>query len=176
MSFWLGVALVCTVIAIVGVSVSWFSSKKYKTELENEGHAVSTVGSIGSRYLEGNPFWLIFFTASLPGALLGTSLSYEISQFIGWQMAVATVPFVLFLGIVLLVFIIGFFAFTTSGCSRRKATKILREYWRNPLAKNNFRSRLTELAAGDKIDRAAVLFISRRGCTASLIAREVLGV
>lgn len=174
MSSLLELGIICTAIGVI-VGIYGFSIRKYKIDLENEGRAASTLGVIGSHYHEGHSFWLIFFTVNLPVCMLGSFGGILSYQLFGSQIGDAITPYLLILAIGILVSMFSYSAFTTSGRSQRRAVKFLRKYWwSTPPSESNFRVKLTELAAGDKIDRATVKFLARRGCTASLIAKEVL--
>ncbi|MHA1928550.1 MAG: hypothetical protein ACTSV2_08225 [Candidatus Thorarchaeota archaeon] len=174
MSSLLDVAIVWVVIVGI-IGVYWSLGKKYKIELENEGQAVSIFGKIGEHFLEGHSFWLSFFTLMFPVSLLGSYSGLTISHIIDNQMFAIIMPYLFVLVILSMFSIVGYSAFTTNGRSRRMGEKILRKYWWNPLKKDNFKSKLIELTLGDNVDRAAVQYIARRGCTASYVAKEVLG-
>ena len=161
-----------TIVGIIGTY--WILMRRYKIELRNEGHAVSLFGKIGKLYLEENSSYFQYFTVMFPVCILGAYGGISLNDTVDREITRIIMPYLAVLVFAVFVSIIIYSTLTIRGRSSRKAVKILRNYWWKPHKKDEFKIKLAELAVGDRVDRATVQCISRRGCTASFVAKEVL--
>ena len=150
---------------IIGVS-----SRRYRRELIEAGGAQTTLGSIGCVYLEGKALAFVVISIGILVPLIGVGSVGLLILYIGFSAAGSIV----FVFIIAELFLLAwFFCGPGDGKARLVRGRVLRSYWshRN---KEILRLELVVLSKGDKTKRRALELIAKRGCKASLVAREVI--
>ncbi len=150
---------------IIGVSI-----RRYRRELIEAGGAQTTLGSIGCVYLESKAQVLVSLSMGIPmGLMLGGSQGL-LFQYLG-PSSFPIIPSVLVIACLFL--LAWLFLGPGDGKARLVATRVIRSYWshRN---EEILRLELVVLSEGDETQRRALERIAKRGCRASLVAKEVI--
>jgi hypothetical protein len=165
--FWIGTIGTLLIAIIVGVSI-----RRYRRELIEAGGAQTTLGTIGCVYLEGKAQALVALSIGIPVGLMCGGSQGPLFQYLGLS-AFVIISFVLV--IVCLFLVAWFFWGPGDGKARLVARRVLRSYWshRN---EEILRLELVVLSEGDETQRRAFELIAERGCSASLVAREVIAI
>ena len=160
-------------IGTIGTSLNFIiievSSRRYRRELIESGGAQTTIGTIGSVYLEGRHRVLGAFSMGIPMGLMGSGSFLLLSQYLGPS---SEVP-ILFVLVIACLFLLAWLCGPGDGKARRVVWRVMRSYWshRN---KEILRLELVVLSEGDETKRRALEMIAERGCRASLVAKEVI--
>jgi len=142
--------------------------RRYRRELIEVGDAQTTLGVIGSVYLEGKSDILVGSSIAIPISLMcygGVGLYF---QYWGIQNILAATG--LLLG-GLLVFLLLFWIFVDVK-ARREARRVLRNYFSHR-DEGILRLELVRLLEGDETQRKAFDLIAGRGSKASIVARRI---
>lgn len=154
---------------LVALSVG-LAFRRYRRELIEVGDAQTTLGVIGSIYLEGKSDVLVGSSIAIPVSLMcygGVGL-----YFLYWGFQNILPATSLLLG-GLLVFVILFWIFVDVK-ARREARRVLRNHFSHR-DEEILRLELVRLHEGDDNQRKAFDLIAERGSKASLVAREIRG-
>ena len=174
--FCIGAISILLVAVIVRVSY-----KRYRKELVEVGGAQTRLGIIGSMFLEGKNQLLTGFFIFLPimMMLIGSEgfLVQYLFQYLGSPtFTTAFTNILLMLVIVLIVcllLLVWLFWRPGTGKARLIVRRVLRSYWSHH-NEEILRLELLVLREGDKNQRRAFDLIAERGCTASLVARNII--
>ncbi len=161
--------LVGTIGPLFDFIVIGVSNRRYRRELIESGGAQTTIGTIGSVYLEGRHRVLGAFSMGIPMGLMGSGSFLLLSQYLGPS---SEVP-ILFVLVIACLFLLAWLCGPGDGKARRVVWRVMRSYWshRN---KEILRLELVVLSEGDETKRRALEMIAEQGCRASLVAREVI--
>ena len=150
---------------IIGVS-----SRRYRRELIEAGGTQTTLGSIGCMYLEGKTHAFVVISIAISVWLMGVGSAGLLILYLGFS-AAGNIAFVF---IIAELFLLAWF-FWVSGAGKAQAIlwRVMRSYWSH---RNVYilRSELVVLSEGDETQRRAFELIAKRGCRASLVAREII--
>jgi len=161
-------------IGTIGTSLNFIiievSSRRYRRELIESGGAQTTLGVIGSVYLEGRHRVLGAFSMGIPIGLMVSGSFLLLSQYLGPS---SEVPILFVLVIACLFLLAWLFLVLGDVKARLVRGRVLRRYWshRN---EEILRLELVILSECDETKRRALEMIAERGCRASLVAREVI--
>ncbi len=150
---------------IIGVSI-----RRYRRELIEDGGAQTTLGSIGCVYLESKAQVLVSLSIAIPSGLMLGGSQGLLLLYLGLS-ALPIIPSVL---VIVLLFLLAWLFLVVGDVKARLVKgRVLRRYWshRN---EEILRLELVVLSEGDETRRRALEIIAKRGCKASLVAREVI--
>jgi hypothetical protein len=173
--------LIGTVSTLLAAIIIRASYKRYRKELMEAGGAQTRLGIIGSMSLEGKNQALTGISIGLPimvmfiggeGLLIGIPFQYLGSPAFTTTSTIILLMLVIVL-IVFLLFLVWFFLGPGSGKARIIVRRVLRSYWSHH-SEEILRLELLVLREGDKNQRRAFDLIAERGCTASLVARNII--
>lgn len=145
------------------------------------GGAQTRLGIIGSMFLEGKNQLLTGFFVFLPIMMIiigseGLLVQY-LFQYLGSPVFMTTFTIILLMLVIVLIvcllFLVWFFWGLGTGKARLIVRRVLRSYWSHRNQKI-LRLELLVLREGDKNQRRAFDLIAERGCTASLVARNII--
>jgi hypothetical protein len=146
------------------------SSRRYRRELIEAGGAQTTLGTIGCAYLEGEARVLVAILAVILGSLMSIGNQGLLSQYLG----PSSEEIILFVLVSVCLFLLAwFFLGPGDGKARRVVWRVMRSYWSHRNV-HILRPELVALSEGDETQRRALELIAKRGCKASLVAREVI--
>ena len=162
--------LIGTIGTLLNFIIIGVSSRRYRRELIESGGAQTTLGTIGTMYLEGKARVLMAFSIGVPIGLLVAGSFGFLFQYLGPS---AFPIFASVLVIVCLFLLAWLFLGPGDGKARLVVKRVLQSYWshRN---EEILRLELIVLSKGDATKRRALEMIAERGCRASLVAREVI--
>ena len=162
--------LIGTMSMLLIVIIRGASIRRYRRELIEAGGAQTTLGTIGCAYLEGKAQILVALSIAIPIGLMGGGGQGFLFLYLG-PSAFAIIPTILVIGFLFL--LAWLFLGPGDGKARQVATRVIRSYWshRN---EEILRLELVVLSEGDETKRRALERIAKRGCKASLVAREVI--
>jgi len=146
------------------------SSRRYRRELIESGGAQTTLGTIGTVYLEGKARVLMAFSMGIPMGLMVAGIFGLLSLYLG-PSVYAIIPPVL---VIVCLFLLAWLFLVVGDVKARLVRgRVLRRYWshRN---EEILRLEFVILSEGDETKRRALEMIAERGCRASLVAREVI--
>ncbi len=105
----------------------------------------------------------------IPMGLMGSGSFLLLSEYLGPS---SEVP-ILFVLVIACLFLLAWLCGPGDGKARRVVSRVMRSYWshRN---KEILRLELVVLSEGDVTNRRGLVMIADRGCSASLVAREVI--
>ena len=146
------------------------SIRRYRRELIESGGAQTTLGTIGCAYLEGEARVLVAIIIGILGFLMSFG-SQELAFLYLDSYAVVIIPSVFVIACLLL--LTWFFWIPGDGKAQLVISRVMRSYWahRN---EEILRLELVVLSKGDKTKRRALELIAKRGCKASLVAKEAI--
>lgn len=161
-SFLVGLIAILLIAPIIRVS-----DKRYRRELIDSGNAQTTLGKIGGAVLEGETLALI---------LLSSYIGISVGIMYGSGVALLLI-YLGFNGVAIGIFapIILVLVHASSGPgfrARRIANGVLRSY-RSHRDEEILRLELRKLKSGGETQLKAFYLISKRGCKASLVAKEI---
>ncbi len=168
-------AEICLIVFLIGTMgttlvalLVGLASRRYRRELIEVGDAQTTLGAIGSVYLEGKSDILVGSSIAIPLSLMcygGVGLYF---QYWGIQ---NTLPATGLLLGALLVFLLLFWIFVDVK-ARREARRVLQNYFSHR-DEETLRLELVRLYEGDETQRKAFDVIAERGSKASIVARRI---
>jgi hypothetical protein len=162
--------LVGAVIALVFTLVFLMSRNRYRRELIDTGGAETTLGKMGRAFLEGEAIGqgLIAISIGIAGGLLGGG--GEALLFLTMGFNGAGIGLIVLVIICLILIVI---AASGPGIRARSiANRILRSYWSHH-NEEILRLELRELKRGGETQLRAFDLILKRGCKASLVAKDI---
>ena len=164
-TFWIGTLGTLLIAIIIGVSI-----RRYRRELIESGGAQTTLGSIGCVYLESKARALVALSIGIPVGLMGGGSQGLLLLYLG----PSAFPIIASVFVIVFLFLLAWL-FLSPGNVKvgLVAKRVLRSYWshRN---EEILRLELVVLSEGDETKRRALERIAKRGCKASLVAREVI--
>jgi len=169
-----GINLIMFLVGTIGTLFDFIvigvSNRRYRIELIESGGAQTTLGVIGSVYLEGRHRVLGAFSMGIPIGLMVSGSFLLLSQYLGPS---SEVPILFVLVIACLFLLAWLFLVLGDVKARLVRGRVLRRYWshRN---EEILRLELVVLSEGDETRRRALEIIAKRGCKASLVAKEVI--
>lgn len=169
-----GISLASVLIGTIGTLFDFIvigvSNRRYRRELIESGGAQTTLGVIGSVYLEGRHRVLGAFSMGIPIGLMVAGIFGLLFLYLG-PSAFPIIPSVLVIACLFL--LAWLFLGPGDGKARLVAARVIRSYWshRN---KEILKLELVVLSEGDETQRRALERIAKRGCRASLVAKEVI--
>jgi len=146
------------------------SIRRYRRELIESGGAQTTLGTIGCANLEGEARVLVALSIGILGWLTSVGIVELLFQYLG-PSEEAIIVFVLVIACLFL--LAWLFLGPGDGKARLVEMRVLRSYWSHRNV-HILRPELVVLSEGDETKRRALERIAKRGCKASLVAKEVI--